>query len=787
MKNVRERWKLARHYWLAATAASLALPTIAQAQQAQLEEVTVTARKIEESLLQVPISITAISAAAIQQNAIKDIGDLQRISPSFVLSEVQGFRRARSDFSLVVRGLNVGTATTLQSPATIFIDGAPYLGGRPASFNDFERVEVLKGPQTAYFGRATFTGAINFVTKKPSKEFSGAVTGEIAQFNSSDASISVEGPITDTLSFRAGFRNLVKGPQYHEKVFNAPVGERKTQSGSAMLYWTPTDKLSVKFFGEYAEFHDTMSAVFDYPMNEFANCRPPQAGAGALNWICGNPPPLSIALSRIGFPAVTDAYWFQTVVPFSIFDGKQLLGPGDNLFSANTSTHALADYQFDNGMTLSGIVAYHRTKVQSLEESTEDAKFGFFPCARAECGRAFGQYLFLIDDSKVDRYSEVRLTSKQDQRLRWIVGATFANAAKETISMGEITTLSPRIFGFNNYTTSETKGIFGGVNFDFTDKLKGGVELRHQSDKIFLVPNVRLAVPPSVSKTFKSTTPRVSVQYSVTPDMMVYTSYAKGTRPGSFNGALLSRPQFVIDLLVQQYGVKLPIEEEELQQYELGLKGRFLDNRLQTTIAVYKGKLTNQQIAQSIFVNRPDLGLVNTIGFTNNAGRTDLEGVELEGSAVVTDRIRVDFGYAYNKTEIIADNCAQCVRIGASLQSSQGNKLDGTPVSTGFASGTYTAPLSKNRDWYARAEYNYTGVQYGDRLNLSKTDPSNRVNLRTGLRSERFDLEAYLLNAFNDTEPVNIGLNTDLPTFGVALKIGLPDKRQWGVRGTLRF
>lgn len=765
-------------------------PAIAQGAAApsklELEEVTVTARKREESLLEVPIAITAVSEEAIAAYNIRDLNDLQRVTPGLQMSETLGFRRARDTFTLVIRGLNIGNSSTLSSAATIFMDGAPLVGGRPSSFHDVERIEVLKGPQTAYFGRSTFSGAINLVTRDPSNEWGGQVTGELGRFGTSDALFSVEGPILDDkLTFRATARNLVNGAQYTERTFNGPVGERTTQSGSLTLLYKPTDKLRVKVFGEYAEFHDTQSSVFDFPMNEFANCR---VGTSATNnWICGEAPALGIAISRLGFPAAADERFRQTVVPLSVY-GKLLLDSGDNLASKNSTAHVIADYTFDNGLTLSAIGAYHSAKVQSLEESTQDSKFGFFPCPLplpAGCGRPFGQYIFLIDQDRADRSVEMRLTSGQEQRLRWLVGVNYSKARRQTWSGGEIpSTPVPTTFGLNALDTTETKGVFVGLNLDIVGGLSAGLEARYQQDTVFLNPNRRLVGQRTVEETFNSATPRVSLQYKFDNGQMLYASYAEGVRPGGFNGTLLARPQSIIDLLAG-FNVKLNIEEEELKVFEVGVKGRFMDDRLQTTVAVYKGKLINQQVNQSIFVNTPTF--TNTIGFTNNAGQTDIQGVEIEASYLVTDRLRLDGGFGIYDTEIIKDSCSQCVRIASSLTSSVGNRLDGTPVASGNLTGSYTVPLANERAWYSRAEYFYVGKQYGDRLNLSYAPATNIVNLRSGLNNGPFDFEAYVTNVFDQDNYQNVLLNTDLPSFGIALKVGLPDKRQWGVRGTYRF
>jgi iron complex outermembrane receptor protein len=765
-------------------------PALAQGAATQskleLEEVTVTARKREESLLEVPISISAVSEEAIAAYNIRDLNDLQRVTPGFQLSEAQGFRRARDTFTLVIRGLNIGNSTTLSSAATIFMDGAPLVGGRPSSFHDVERIEVLKGPQTAYFGRSTFSGAINLVTRDPSNEWGGQVTGELGRFGTSDALFSVEGPILDDkLTFRATARNLVNGAQYTERTFNGPVGERSTQSGSLTLLYKPTDKLRVKVFGEYSEFHDTQTSVFDFPMNEFANCR---VGTSTTNnWICGEAPATAVAISRLGNPAVLDPRFLNALVPQSIYR-KLELDSGDNLASKNTTAHAIADYSFDNGLTLSAIAAYHSNKVQSLEESTQDNKFGFFPCPLplpAGCGRPFGQYLFLIDQERRDRSFEMRLTSGQEQRLRWLVGVNYSNAVRQVWNGGEIpTTPVPQTFGLNALENTETTGVFAGLNLDIVGGLSAGLELRYQQDQVFFNPNRRVVGQRTVEETFNSATPRVSLQYKFDNGQMLYASYAEGVRPGGFNGALLARPQEIIDLLAG-FNVKLNIEEEELKVFEVGLKGRLLDDRLQTTVALYKGKLINQQVNQSIFVNTPTF--TNTIGFTNNAGQTDIQGVEIEASYLVTDRLRLDGGFGFYDTEIIKDSCSQCVRIASSLTSSVGKRLDGTPVASGNLTGSYTVPLASERDWYSRVEYFYTGKQFGDRLNLSYAPATNVVNLRSGLNNGPFDFEAYVTNVFDQDNYQNVLLNTDLPSFGIALKVGLPDRRQWGLRGTYRF
>lgn len=781
---------LRNHLCVSAAILSLFAVDAADAQQLALEEITVTARKREESLLEVPLSISAFTSDAIEDYNFTDFTELHLATPGLTFNETGvSIRNDRADFAYVIRGLNIGAFAQTASAAILFVDGAPSLFGRLSGFQNAERVEILKGPQTAYFGRNTFSGAINVVTKTPGNEWSGRISGEMSKYDSSDVDISIEGPILeDVLSFRLSGRQLDKGGQYTDHSKGGDIGGRKTTALSGTLYFTPTEELSIKVFGEASELEDEVSAVFDYAMNEFANCS--ATGNGPDNWICGAIPDTSVAAARIGTPAVFDETFQSDVLGISLFD--ELLTNHGGLGQEHLTLHSVIDYDFSNDMSFNSIIAYHDKKSQIFHESTHDSAFGFFPCGVASgCPRPFGQYPFLVEEKGKDFSAEGRLTSSQEDRLRWTAGINYVDGKNTPGPIaGELPNVPFRFFARGARTDIETLSFFGGAYYDVTDDFTVSAEFRHQRDKVTSTPfdgaaQAYVTDPASIlSGTFKSNAPRISLEYTPTDNTLVFVNWSKGFRPGTFNSNLLTIPDNVLAILESQ-GAGLEVDEEKLDQYELGVKGTFWDDRIQGSLVGYFGEITNQQVSQVTFFNLPDF--INTVGFINNAGKTDMHGVELEGSILFTDNFTVNGSFALNDTEIKTDRCTDCINLDAPGDASVGNRIQNVPKTTGSLTATYTQPITDEVSGYLRSEYFYQGNRYASRMNLARSGAMNRVNFRAGAETESFTLEVFLLNAFNDDTVTGFSQQTDLPSFGRGIKIGLPDKRQWGVRGIYSF
>lgn len=759
-----------------------------------LEEIVVTARKREESLLEVPIAMTAITAANIESYNFSDFDEVQYITPGLTFTEAgNGIRNDRNTYAYIFRGINVGESGGGSSAATLFIDGAPSLFGRLTGFSNTERIEILKGPQTAYFGRNTFTGAINVVTKNPGNEWQSRISGEIAKFGSSDVDISVEGPLlSEKVSFRLSGRQLTKGGQYLDQSIGREIGGRQTKSIAGTLYATPTEQMNIKAFAEFVKFDDQLGPIFNYS-TEFFNCN--ASGGAVNNWICGEVPDSDIAEQRIGAPALFDSIFLNGAAPFSLFEER--LKSDGGLGAEQITAHALADYTFSNGMIFDSIVAYHDKKVQILYEASHDASKAdpLYPCT-GTCSRDFGQHAFQLENKQNDFSAEFRLSSDQEQRLRWTVGANYIDAEQiPGLTYGELLFITLRPFGTGgNYATAETLAAFGGVYYDLTDRLTINAEFRHQRDKVGRIP-VDLSIGPGkpstdpakqLSNTFKANAPRLTIEYSPTDNTLIYGSWARGFRPGTFNANILVLPQEIIPEL-RAAGATVDVDEEKFDQFEIGIKGSGLDGRFQGTLVGYVGSLKGQQITQGFLFNRPDINFVSGVNVITNSGKTDVKGVELEGSIAVTDQFVLDGSFAWNHTKVVTDSCATCVRLGGTLDDSVGNKLQNVPEFTGHLTGTYTQALTSDLDGYLRTEYFYQGTRYATRQNLAESGAMHRVNFRVGIRDARYSLEAFLVNAFNDDTVDGLSLENFFPEIRPGVKVGLPEKRQWGVRATYVF
>src|SRR5690606_34293334 len=224
----------------------LALPANVQAQEDAaaeiatgssegLQEIVVTARKRAENLLDVPVAVSAVSASEIEATGVKSITEIADYTPGLT-SQGQGAGGLpdRSASRLVFRGLST-------SFGTVFINGAPYTGNNSPDITDLERFEVLTGPQSVYFGRSTFSGAINFVTEKPSNDYAARVSAEAGTDNFYELRGTIEGPlIRDVLTARVSARHYEFGGQYRSAVSGLPLGQQQTDHISLALAATPS-------------------------------------------------------------------------------------------------------------------------------------------------------------------------------------------------------------------------------------------------------------------------------------------------------------------------------------------------------------------------------------------------------------------------------------------------------------------------------------------------------------------------------------------------------------------
>jgi outer membrane receptor protein involved in Fe transport len=224
-------------------------------------EIVVTARKRAESLQDVPVSVQAFTAEALEASNILNLEGIAAFSPG-----VQLFQNVDRGYGQVfIRGLQntPPVGDTSRELASIFIDGIYFTGGvATINTDNIERVEIIRGPQSALFGRSTFSGAINFITKTPGNELSADFAATVATYDEYWISGSINAPlIKDKLAARLSGRFRDFGGQYTNALNGQALGEQQDLTVNGQLYFTPTDRFSAKFTASYTEQRDGPAAA----------------------------------------------------------------------------------------------------------------------------------------------------------------------------------------------------------------------------------------------------------------------------------------------------------------------------------------------------------------------------------------------------------------------------------------------------------------------------------------------------------------------------------------------
>jgi iron complex outermembrane receptor protein len=812
----------------------------------QLEEVTVTARKVEENLMTVPIAITAFTAKDIEDTGIKQLTDVMRMTPNFNFVNQQGGsgRNDRSANALVFRGLFLANNVGVNAGGQLFIDGAPVYGAQPPPMVDVARIEVLKGPQSAYFGRSTFSGALNFIMKEPGEDFGGKVSLEGSSDSSYDASLSLESPLfSDKLAGRITLRDFKRGGYYdNPSITGGELGEQTTQSLSGSIVWRPVESLKIKFHGSYFEDDDGPPAQGAVKAGEFTgrvdgrastlgDCVPfSQAPAGtaglgqtansraSFGYYCGTLPGVDDLVARN--PRILSGDYDTSPTPTNnaIFNPNPnwlIFGTGfkkdGGIRRESSQADLRIDWEFGGGYTLSSLSATHFDKTMTIIDlNYRDARNvpnEFYTPATAATRTPWRQFLLVSQGRLKDWSQELRIASPTEQRFRWTLGANYIEQFSPGGTVYGHTPLGPLFTAAIVENETKTPSVFGGAYFDITDTITLGAEARYQEDEL----NQRTKIgtngqPPTgvgalpLNATFTSFSPRVSIDWEYAPNSTVYALYSKGTRPGGFNAALVtSTPATLAQILAVVPNARLAYEEEELENIEVGLKSTWLDGRARTQLTLFMDEWTNGQVANAIPVVAPG-GVANLISLTVNNGTADIFGVEFEGEVRATENLRLMGTLGYNDTEVKTFGvgpggqpaCSDCNNIYGNFDGVIGNRLPTVPEFTASLAADYSHRLTDTLDWYGRADYTYQGEKYTDFANSTKVGDSQLATLRLGVRNEKLTVEAFVTNLFDDDTMLSALLGVDVLTFLTPtnkneLRFSPPIPRQYGLRVTYDF
>jgi iron complex outermembrane receptor protein len=606
---------------LAATAlaAGFAFPAFAQqaAQPAQdtaaqgsgIEEIVVTAERREEKLRDVPIAVTSFNAATLENRAITDIRGIQGFAPNVALVQSPGYQ---TETDLVVRGgVTINPAPYWDPTVGLYVDGVfiPKAIGNVTDLADIDHIEILRGPQGTLYGRNSLGGAVNVMTKKPTGQFDGYISAGAGNYGSTNFRGMLDLPklgifsiqLSGVLQGHDGYIDAVADP-YHSPLASKPYlgayNSVNSQAGRIAIRADVTDDITLDYAYDISYQKDTPNySQLTYTTLPFLapyiqNAQGPSAGA-------------------------TNNGGYLSTRPFEIADVR---------------AHSLtATWDVSDELTLksiSGLRWISWSNNLDLDGSPLNIA---------------GTELF----SHYHSASEELQASGQIDRFHYTVGAFYFDDGGYTYNPQQFFgAFGPTGVTYNSQYGYGTQNYAGYGQVDYVppvldDKLTVTFGLRYNNETKFgsrfeslTTGGATIVNIPRInaSKNYDSTTPTAVLKYAVTEDVNVYAKFAEGFKSGGFNGEAPTAAESVI-----------PFAPESVDEYEVGLKSRWLDGKLNVNLAGFYDRHSDLQL--SVF-----LGNGSAASVVRNAGSADISGVEFDFQALPVSWLSLTGAVGYLNT-----------------------------------------------------------------------------------------------------------------------------------------
>jgi iron complex outermembrane recepter protein len=754
----------------------------------ELEEIIVSARKRDETVQDSPLSIQAFTGEQIESRGVQDFADLAKFTSG--LSFFTGTYRGSANIS--IRGMNQVSPVgdNRRDLVTVFLDGVPLVGS-PSSYGveDIERIEIVKGPQSALFGRATFGGAISMITTTPGSEFKARVSGTAATDGEYRGSLSAEGPlIQEILSGRIVVEaNSFDG--FYENALGGQLGETEGLYYAGTLAFTPTDSFTVRL--RYSDRSDEDGPEATPLIARFTehNCGPfPGFQTRPLG---GLPAGFTVAQARRVYCGALEApsgdVGINVALPANVNAGVPLRE--SKLELDHSLLSGSAEYEFAGGHSLTAVASaqdYELRRLADFERAAEDR-----------------YWAFIRIEQEQDSY-ELRFSSPAESAFSYMIGAARLETTYDTVgafingslfgaTQGGPATAAALVPARN---LSKTDSVFASVGYDVTDRLNLSLEARRQDDTI----TSGVGLPTEFDVTTKATLPRFLARYEVSDATNVYVNYAQGNQPtqGYATFFQLSPAQQQIALA---NGVSSTAPEAEVENYEIGVKHRSSDGRWYANASVYYLEWVGRQGVRTVQLDFNGNGIIDPgaapAGETLNAvpfaaGDSNTTGIEIDGAYNVNERLTIGGSASYTDTEITkALNETLPLRF-FGLTDAKGFEFGQVAPITAAAYASYEAPLAGERTWFLRGDVTYRDRMWDSILNLAYVPSQTRVNLRGGLRAENWDVVLFVNNLFDDDTLESSRFQSDSATDPFFFQLAaseavLPNKRQAGITVTYRF
>ncbi|MBX7535020.1 TonB-dependent receptor [Qipengyuania sp. GH1] len=730
------------------------------APEGTLDVIVVTAQKRSQNLQDVPVAVTAISADALVNRNVATVSDLPRLAPS--LTVTQG--NVPTNNSINLRGIGtIAFSTAIEPSVAVIVDDVALLQQAQAfsGLSDVARIEVLRGPQGTLFGKNASAGALNIVSEGPTRYLTGAVTGTVTTDEQYRIDGVVSGPIGDSVGFRLnGFYGDRAG--YIDNVYDGRrLNNDKSYGVRGRLAIEPSPIVEIDLTGTYSVSESDGTA---------RTYRTVPAGSA----IYGSP----LSNTLVGITPGEDN--FDTA-----FDGP--------LFNKSKSALVSGRVTVDLGsVDLVSITSY------------QDWRFRFIEDFDYIVGTVIGLPNGIVAESSymASQFAqELRLASNGGGPVNYVAGLFYANGETDrTFDRGPS---GPAVAQWNSSNGTKSYAAFGQVSFDLAQSTHVDVGLRANHEKIDVtyINNVAPAVPPANNARCNSlcvgeasdsvVTGKIALRQDLSDGVMAYASYSTGYKGQGYDISTGFTPARAAD----------PVKPETSDAYELGLKSRFLDNRVQLNVAAFWTDFSNFQ-AQS-GVQLPD----GTIQLQlNNVGSVRTRGIEVELEARPIEALRIDGGISYTDAKILkfpnaqcytgqteAEGCLPVAGSPTGLQDLAGERLSNAPEWKFNLGAKYDIYMpSMPFDAFVQADVNYqSDVSYSLLANpLLVQDAYALVNASIGIdQNERggMRIALFVSNLFDKSYASALGTPAGGSAGLVAQTLPRDARRYAGIRARFSF
>jgi iron complex outermembrane receptor protein len=656
MKSTQPQHLLARISRLSLLAVAIAAAGAHAESANDIEEMVITATKQQSTVATTAASVSVVGADALAAGGIADIGDMVNAIPNLSVGDQFGVAR------IFIRGIGM-TSIDLGADGAVAVHQDGAILARPstqmAGFYDLERVEVLRGPQGTLYGRGATAGAMDLITKRPTQELDGYARVTVGDYSQMDLEGAIGGGITDGVAGRIAFKKE-KRDGYGENLFTGnDVDDRDAYAVRGGLLFDPTEDLSIYLTAEHYEEDDN-----NYAFHYFGTSVTPEDQL-AHNLLGGK----------------------------TIFDIK---GPGTDLgdlrdiYSDQDATNdrkgsaatAVIDYEIGGGWSLKSVTSWHDFERLQVDDLDVSDVWMFGQNNYEEESKTLSQEFTLNFDC--NDYDLLFGAMAFDEEVYGSVKVPLKN-------LGLAFGAPADLFDNGNYWQNgdvdiTAYGLFGQIRYELTDQLALTAGARWNYEErtgagAFIFDAIGVNVPTDRKKDWDDVTPMVKLEYTTESGTLLYASYTEGFKSGVINVGSLNEV----------------IDPEYVTAWEAGIKSRFLDDQLYLAAAVFTYDYKDLQVG---FVNAQSI--VETV----NAAKAQNTGIEIEGSAQLTDAFSVDFFATHLEAEF-EEFLQGDYRAGGVIRDLKGNNLPNAPENSFRVGVNYDISMGDSGSLRLRTDVNW--------------------------------------------------------------------------------